>query len=116
MARVKTPLLSNTAQGSLGETLTFSRRWGKNFARKFTKPLPIATTSQETQRAVFKGLIDEWNLRTQSEKDGWEAISSLRLPLSGYNIFLSLPINKRLVRMFGNAKFGAVYFGGPVPK
>jgi len=83
---------------------------------KYNKPTKPASEDQETQRDNFKSLVAEWNTRTSAEKQGWEDISSLRRPLSGYNIFLSLPAAKRNVRMFGNAKFGTFRFGSPVPK
>lgn len=116
MTKLRTPLSSITAQGSIASLLTFSRRWGKNYVRKYNKPLKDASVDQATQRANFLSIIAEWNTRTSAEKQGWEDISSLRRPLSGYNIFLSLPVAKRNVRLFGNAKFGVSRLGSPVTK
>lgn len=116
MAKLLAPLHSLGAHGSIDKTLTFSGRKGSEYVRKYNKPLTAPTADQVTRRAAFKAIIAEWNTRTQAEKDGWEDLAPQKRPLTGYNIFLSLPVTKRNVRMFGNAKFGEGYFGGPVPR
>lgn len=114
--KVTSPLFSTLARGTLGKLITFSTKWGRPIARAFHAPTGPASNNQLAHRATFKSIITEWQDRTPAEKQGWQNISGQRPPLSGYNIFLSLPINRRNVRMFGNALFGTFYFGAPVPK
>ena len=114
--KITGPLSSISARGTLGKTLIFATKWRLNLVRAFHAPTGVATNNQLTQRASFKSIIIEWRTRTKAERQAWQDIAPERLPLSGYNIFLSLPISKRNVRIFGNAKFGNFYFGSPVPK
>jgi len=114
--KVKSPLFSLTAKGSLDKTITYSRRWQKDYVRKFVKPLKPASAGQASQRASFKSIIAEWNALTANERIGWLDIAYQLPPLSGYNIFLHVPAKRRTVHLFGNAKFGERVFGSPRAK
>ena len=114
--RIKAPLFSLEARGSIGNVITYSRRWGKNYAREFVKPLKPASAQQASQRSLFKSIITEWNALTINERIGWQAVAYLVPPLSGYNIFLRMPAVSRNVHMFGNVLFGTHLFGGAKAK
>ena len=111
--KLKDPLFSKEAHGSINKVLTFSRRGNINVLRNYTAPTGTASALQETQRTAFGLMIAAWNTLTGNEKAAWNALAYLLPPLSGYNIFLGRTEEKRAVRMFGNALFSQAVFGNP---
>lgn len=69
--KLKGPLLSMQAQKTLGGTLEFSRRHGKNLLRFHQQPTGIASTSQKAERAHYLEAVGKWNSLTANQKQQW---------------------------------------------
>jgi len=72
MAKLKGPLLSENAHGSIAKRLTFSKRASGNQARFQHANHDSNTTSQQTQRTLFLQARDAWQLLTTEEKALWK--------------------------------------------
>jgi len=96
--KVKSPLFSNEARGSLSEALTFSKRRSGQQVRYQKKQRDVVTAARTAQRALFLDSVERWNTRDygifqcgfsffgmdidQFEKKGTE------LHMTGYNFFI----------------------------
>lgn len=88
MAKLKNPLLSLKASGSLGRVITFVNRRLTNIVEK--KPVvPDAQTTVQLQwRHMFNKCVDLWHLLSAAEKDEWESAARSR-HMTGYAWYIS---------------------------
>lgn len=114
--KIKAPLQSKEAHGTVAGILTFSKRHGQNLARALHKPGKPATLSQIAQRASFKNLITDWKALTDNEKAVWGTVGKALHFISGYHLYLHASLAWRSLHMFGNAKFGNAIFGSLADK
>lgn len=71
MAKVKGPLLSLSAHGTLGDVLTYSKRSLIKQCR-FQKPQKDKESdTRALQRLKFAAASELWNNMSQEEKDEW---------------------------------------------
>lgn len=71
MVKLKGPLQSISAQGKIGDVLTFSqRRSGSQVRFQHAQVVPTATT-QQTQREYFEEATANWSTLTSSERQQW---------------------------------------------
>lgn len=86
MVKLKGPILSFGAGGTIAGTLTVQQSKGRIYMRK--KPVPIQPNSgkQLSVRAMFKWLTKRWNLNDATQKESWapEAATSLITPFDLY--------------------------------
>ena len=103
MAKVKGPLLSVTASGTIGKTLTYAKSGGVNVVKGsylkkvngyyFTRELPVnESIKQKSVRCCFSGARKAWNVLTEEEKQAYKD-EACGKALTGYNIFVSNYIN-----------------------
>lgn len=71
MAKVKAPLLSFKAKGTLADTITFARRQGQNIAETKPRPKDTYTLRQFYHRWLYTDYLAEWNILTDAEKLVW---------------------------------------------
>jgi len=71
MAKLKGPLLSVNAHGSIGKRLTYSKRPSGNQARFQRANHDANTSSQQTQRTLFLEAIGKWNSLTDEQQELW---------------------------------------------
>jgi len=71
MAKLKGPLLSINAHGSIGKRLTYSQRSSGNQVRFQRANKDANSASQQTERALFLEALGKWNSLTNSEKQQW---------------------------------------------
>jgi len=76
MAKVKTPIISLSAKGSLAGSTTFQKRHSLSIVR--SKPLPSQPDSlpQIYQRWDFQDYIIQWHNLTQAQKNAFRAAAS----------------------------------------
>ena len=63
MAKVNLPLLSGEVRGKLGE-IVFTKRYGKQIARRLTKPANPKTLKQQVIRSNLSALSKAWSGKT----------------------------------------------------
>ena len=88
MAKAQLPLLSASAQGSVGRCLTFSRRSGSNRVRYQRKQADAQTDNQVPRRLLVTQGVVNWKALSQVQKDVYNTRAK-GLSMSGYNLYLS---------------------------
>lgn len=99
MPKVTGPLLSSTATGTVGKTLTYCNRNGTNVVKGsylkktfhpwFKRVVPVSSSiSQLASRCVFKNATDVWKSLPAFVKEEWNVLA-LGQKMSGYNYFIS---------------------------
>ena len=71
MAKIKGPLLSNLASGSIGPRLTFSQRTSGQQARFQKAQVDVITTDRTTQRDYFIEAYGKWNTLSTAQQKQW---------------------------------------------
>ncbi len=72
MAKIKGPLLSNSAHGAIGPRLTFSKRASGQQARIQGKNHDANSAAQQTQRSLFLEARDKWQSLSDAQKLLWQ--------------------------------------------
>ena len=76
MVKLRAPLLSQEARGTVGSVLTYSSKKTGTQVRFQRPQKDYENAARETIRDNFKLGIELWNYMPQSEKDYWRQISS----------------------------------------
>jgi len=87
MARVKGPLFSMDARGSIGKTLVFSVWRGINYVRRHAIPSNPKSAAQLSFRSMMKFLSQIWNGLSAANKATWDDRSD-SLNISPFNAFV----------------------------
>lgn len=82
MVKVTGPMMSMSASGTLGQTLTFARRGGTAYVRQHVIPHNPKTAPQTGNRAMWRFLSQNWAAIPQVDKDTWAALAASK---SGQN-------------------------------
>lgn len=91
MAKLKGPLFSLGAHGSVNKSLNYSQRKGKNLLRKFSYPKKAVSLKQWTQRHIIGLLTAHWQIKTNDEKKTYNDLAAESgLNISGFNYFLKV--------------------------
>lgn len=88
MARVKGPLFSMDARGSIGKTLVFSIWKGINYVRRHSIPSNPKSAAQVSMRSMFTFLSQIWNGLTAGNKATWDTRAD-SLNISPFNVFMA---------------------------
>lgn len=75
MAKIRGPLLSNDAHGSVGRALTFSSRRSGPQVRFQKKQTDVITPTRTTERDYFEEALGKWNTLTDDEKTQWDTFN-----------------------------------------
>lgn len=78
MAKTTAPLFGFSAQGSVGESITFSQWRGVSYAKRYTKPANPNTSAQQVTRGIFATLNAFWKLAPAGMVNTWTAFSKGR--------------------------------------
>lgn len=95
MSKVKGPLFSIIAMGTIDKSLTYRKRKGIDDVKKYTRTINPDTAGQQTQKSYFKNAIEAWSADEYSEADkiAWNRLASTKKVItSGFNRFTSLKI------------------------
>lgn len=95
MAKIKAPLFSLDASGTLDKTLTYRKKPQNNTASKYAKPgdkNPFESSPRQKDQRSIIGLITAcWQSKTNLDKLSWDASAkAARFKGSGYHYFLHL--------------------------
>ena len=72
MAKLKGPLLSESAHGMIGDRLTYSKRTSGNQVRYQKVNKDANSAAQQTQRSLFLTARDKWLLLSNAQKTLWK--------------------------------------------
>lgn len=78
MAKTTAPLFGFAAEGSVGESITFSQWRGIRYAKRYTKPSNPKTTGQQATRNVFSTLNQFWKMAPAGMVNAWTAFAKGR--------------------------------------
>lgn len=95
MAKTTAPLFGFAAEGSVGESITFSTWRGVRYAKRYTKPSNPNTEAQQATRGVFATLNQFWKMAPAGMVNAWTAFARGR-SFVNRNAFLGQ--NIRLLR------------------
>ena len=88
MAKVTGPLMSLSAAGSFGDTITFGKWKGIQYARIKSTPTNPNSVNQQAQRTLFQNAVAGWQALTEQVKGNWTArAAELGLKMSGFNLY-----------------------------
>lgn len=92
MTKLKAPLISLSASGSIGDVISFDRRGRQNRVR--TKPVPTDARSlaQMYQRWDYQDAAALWHFLSAADKQAWET-SARRLRITGFNYWMRTRLN-----------------------
>lgn len=114
MANVKLPLLSASAQGSIGKYLTFSERKTRHKARYQRRQKDVKTDNQLTRRLMVQQGVKNWQGFSDAEKDVYNNRAK-GLHMSGYNLYLSEYLKTatppEIRSIFGQRAYGYYEYG-----
>lgn len=95
MAKVFGPALSIDARGTLAKSITYQNRpKGKAVMERpvaSKKSLESPTAAQQTQRALIKKLVEQWQSLGSDIKDSWDEIAKkINYSGTGYHYFIKM--------------------------
>ncbi len=93
MTKLKKPLLSFGAQGTIANALTFQKRARGHFARQKPIPKDPKSTAQLAQRQIYRDAVDAWHALTPQEKEAWRGVCP---GLTAYQCFMQAKIRELL--------------------
>ncbi len=98
MARLKGPLFSLDASGSLAKTIVYSQWKGRNYARLHVIPFNPNAPAQVNVRTAMTLLVAQWQAETQPNKDLWDVYGKT-LELSGFNGYVSRGMDQYMIQL-----------------
>lgn len=115
MARVKSPLMSMSAQKQLGHALIFKMKENKAFVTGYGRPgsknLFEPSASQVSNRVFYSEVVKVWQSLSQAQKDFWNDLAKNRnLVMSGWNLYYKEAFNDP-VGIMGYAYYGERVYG-----
>lgn len=110
MAKVTTPLLSETAAGSVTPYLTFSRRKTGQQVRFQKRQKDFLTPGRESQRAAYREVVALWRALDTEEKQTWNE-SAAGKNYTGYNLFVKTNIGGTETSSYGLRFYGVFLYG-----
>ena len=89
MAKVKGPLLSLSASGTVGDSMTFGKWKGVNTVRIKGTPSNPNTSGQQTQRTAFSNAVASWKAQDETTQTSWNTRArEMGLTMSGFNLYV----------------------------
>lgn len=72
MAKTTNPLHSVSASGSIGNTLTLLKQFGRNIAKKKSRPGGAPSAAQLARRAYYRAAAQDWIALSPAQKAEWK--------------------------------------------
>lgn len=89
MVKLRGPLMSLDAHGSVSKIITYSRRKSGAQVRSYNKPGRVPSYAQRGQRRLTEFIVAQWQSLSDADKAGWEANArAAGSSLPGYHYFL----------------------------
>ncbi len=95
MSIVKGPLFSLDADGTIGKSLSYSKKSQNNIVSKYSKPGDVSpgesSPRQKDQRSIIRLITIHWQCMDDIDRLTWEtAAKAARFKGSGYHYFLHM--------------------------
>jgi len=86
MVKIKGPMMSLDASGTLGDAVTFSKWKGRSYVRERVIPSNPKSGAQVGRRAMFIFLTKAWNALSDANKATWQELADqlVASPFSAY--------------------------------
>ena len=113
MAKVKGPLLSLKAQGSLGKKITYRSHKKNTTVTRWSQPTGQASQAQLQNRVKMKQARAAWSELSDSEKLYYTHLGFIRDNIPGYNFFIRLCFAGKIDlprRWYGTNTFGGGHY------
>ncbi len=88
MVKLRNPLLSLDARGTISSAITFVRRRGQHIAERKPIPKDAETSEQLSWRTMFQLCRDLWHTLSPAEKQNWNSAAGPH-HLTGYQWYMS---------------------------
>jgi len=88
LSKLRAPLLSLDARGSIARALNYGRNLGGAIARAHPRASTAATTAQLARRQTYVDACAAWQLLTPEERSAWDAPAAAR-QITAFNAYLS---------------------------
>ncbi|MBA7671099.1 hypothetical protein ES703_79250 [subsurface metagenome] len=114
MVKLKSPLISLDARGTLIKALTFVRRRKQNIVEAKPEPKDAKTGLQLSWRTMFLLAVDLWHALSAEEKRVWESAGTAR-HMTGYAWFISQALRPNpgiYLPLLGGTMQGAIGMAG----
>lgn len=93
MAKVKAPLFSLAASGSLAHSLTFQHSGETNVVCAWRRKPVRHSTPQLRNRRIMSTLRYNWNKMPESVRQYWNNAAGSQQHISGYNLYIKYHFN-----------------------
>lgn len=111
MVLVKSPLLSKSASGTIGENLTFSLRDTGQQVRFQKRQKDVFSVPREVQRTLYREAYEQWNLLDSDDKKMWLRMAYSK-QMTGYNLFVkTYLLSQNALSFYGQSVFGVTIYG-----
>jgi len=99
MAKLKGPLMSLEARGSIGPGLTYSeRKSGSQVRTQQKQVIPNPSFASTDNQSLYRLIIARWNSFTQNQQNAYnEEVKTENLQISGWNLFVKKAMLNPLV-------------------
>ena len=91
MVKVRGPLISIDASGTLGDAITYSKWKGRSYVRRRVIPANPQTGAQTGRRAMFSFLTKQWDALSSGDQATWQDLAD-DLVVSPFHAFLSFNV------------------------
>ncbi len=88
MVKVRGPMLSIAASGTLGDAITFSTWKGRSYVRRRVDPTNPQSGAQTGRRAMFAFLTEHWKLLSSADQATWRPLAQAN-EVSPFNAYLA---------------------------
>lgn len=94
MARIRLSSYLQSVSGRLGNIVYYNTN-GKEYARVYTIPGNPDTEGQRAVRRTFGDAVKSWQMLPEDKKQNYN-MKARRLPISGYNLYISLYMKENI--------------------
>ena len=90
MVRIKSPLFSFDASGTLGDAITYSKWRGRAYVKRYVKPVDSKTPNQLAHRFKFKVYANHFKLLDEPTQTHWEQYGEeiVKPPLNAIDVYI----------------------------
>lgn len=88
MAKIKVPLLSLDARGTLSKAITYVKRKAQNIAEKKPEIIDVKSPAQLSWRHMYQKAVALWHALSAAEKEEWESLARPK-HMTGFAWFMS---------------------------
>ena len=88
MVKVRGPLMSGAAMGTIGKLLTFQRAYRGTKCYPYKKHIDAESSLQLAHRAKFSEALGDWLALSPESKEEWNDAAKY-MPMTGFNYFMS---------------------------